>query len=126
MSFRFPFSINRTSEKTERNARNQKCSVFRESTVLPYRFIPESFRWLITTGKYAESEEIIGRVAKMNGHEKPDIRNIIEQAKQDEKQETKRYTAIDLFRTKRSAIKTLALMFTWCVYSASYACHVAI
>ena len=79
------------------------------------RFVPESFRWLVTNRRYEEAETVIDKVAKMNGHAKPDISHMIEQAKLEEKQTTKHYSVIDLFKTRENVIKTLALLFIWFV-----------
>ena len=76
------------------------------------RFIPESFRWLFTKARYGDAESVIGKVSRMNGQQKPDISKIIDQAKLEEK-EKRYYSAIDLFKTKDSVIKTLALIFIW-------------
>ena len=76
------------------------------------RFIPESFRWLFTKARYDDAELVIDKVARMNGRQKPDISRIIDQAKLEEK-EKQFYSAIDLFKTKDSVIKTLALIFIW-------------
>ena len=76
------------------------------------RFVPESFRWLVTKGRYDDAEAVIDRVAKLNGYEKPDLTTIIKQAKLEEEQK-QHYTVIELFKTKESTIKTLALLFMW-------------
>ena len=76
------------------------------------RFIPESFRWLFTKARYDDAELVIDKVARMNGRQKPDISKIIDQAKLEEK-EKQYYSAVDLFKTKDSVIKTLALLFIW-------------
>ena len=82
---------------------------------LSCRFIQESFRWLVTRGKYKEAEGVIERVARINGYDKPDLTNIINQIKIEvgDEDSRKRYTAIDLFRSKRGAIRTSALLFIW-------------
>ena len=76
------------------------------------RFVQESFRWLVTTGKYKRAESVIEKVAKLNGYEKPDISHIVKEV-QLEKNKEKHYTVLDLFKTKESVIKTLALLFIW-------------
>ena len=55
---------------------------------------------------------MIDKVARLNGRQKPDISKIIDQAKLEEK-EKQHYSVIDLFKTKDSVIKTLALLFIW-------------
>ena len=79
-----------------------------------HRFVPESFRWLVTKGRYEDAKTVINKVAKLNGYEQPDITHIIKQAKLEEEQR-QHYTVIDLFKTKESVIKTLALLFMWYV-----------
>ena len=80
-----------------------------------FRFVPESFRWLVTNGRYEEAEIVITKVARINGHPKPDLSPTIAQAKLEKKQETKHYSLIDLFKTRQMIVKTLALIFIWLV-----------
>lgn len=67
----------------------------------------------MTKGKYDLAEKTIDRVAKINRHQKPDIGQIIKLAKLEEKHKTRHHSAADLFKTKDSTIKTLALLFIW-------------
>ena len=67
---------------------------------------------MFTKARYDDAESVIDKVARMNGRQKPDISKIIDQAKLEEK-ENQYYSAIDLFKTKDSVIKTLALIFIW-------------
>ena len=66
----------------------------------------------MTTGKYKRAESVIDKVAKLNGFDKPDISHIVKQAQLEGNQE-KHYTILDLFKTRESVIKTLALLFIW-------------
>lgn len=38
----------------------------------PYRFMPESLRWLVSKGKHKEAFELVTKIAKVNGVEVPD------------------------------------------------------
>ena len=82
-----------------------------------FRFIPESFRWLITKGRYKDAEVVVESVAKINGFDKPDIGDIINHVmlenENDSEKTRNRYSAIDLFKTKKSAMRTSALLFIW-------------
>lgn len=77
------------------------------------RFVPESFRWLVTRGRYKDAEKVIDKVAALNGHVLPDITKVIEQATVESEEKTRRYSALDLFKTRENMIKTLALLFIW-------------
>ena len=80
-----------------------------------FRFVPESFRWLITKGRYTEAVAIINRVSQTNGREAPDVTAIIEQTKlESESLDAKHhYTVLDMFRTKTNIIKSTAMLFIW-------------
>ena len=82
-----------------------------------FRFVPESFRWLITKGRYTEAVAIINRVSQTNGREVPDVTAIIEQAKLEEEEKSQdakhHYTVLDMFRTKTNIIKSTAMLFIW-------------
>ena len=80
----------------------------------PYsRIVPESFRWLITKGRYDEAKLSVARAARINGYAEPDISEVIEQAKEEAKTQQKHYTALDLFKTKKMAVKTVVFLFLW-------------
>ena len=84
-----------------------------KSFLLLNRFVPESFRWLVTRGRFKDAEKVIDKIASLNGHVSPDVTKVIEQASLERKGKTKHYSAIDLFKTRESIIKTLALLFIW-------------
>ncbi|XP_071800669.1 organic cation transporter protein-like isoform X2 [Asterias amurensis] len=84
--------------------------------------LPESARWLINRGRHKEAEKIIRKVAKVNKKELPDV--LFEDDEIDElkvKLKTERkLTVLDLFKTPNTAVKTINLMFNWCVNSLVY------
>ncbi|XP_038048035.1 organic cation transporter protein-like isoform X2 [Patiria miniata] len=83
---------------------------------------PESARWLINRGRHKQAEKIIRRVAKVNKKELPDVLFEEDEIKElKEKLATERKpTALDLFKSPNIAVKTLNLMFNWCVNSLVY------
>ena len=86
--------------------------------IIFYRFVPESFRWLITRHRYQDAERVVGAVAYVNRAAKPDLTKIIELAKDEENTEkssksAKKYSAIDLFKTKEGVKNTIGLIFMW-------------
>ena len=86
----------------------------RMATPCYFRFVPESFRWLITKGRYTEAVAIINRVSQTNGRDAPDLTAIIEQAKLEKSLDaTHHFTVIDMFRTKTNIIKSTAMLFIW-------------
>lgn len=74
----------------------------------------ESFRWLITKGRYKEAGVVINKIASINGRPGPDITEIVEQAKLEDATSSKfKYSVLDLFKTRQNIIKTIALLFIW-------------
>ena len=67
----------------------------------------------MTKGRFKDAEAIVDKVAKINGRQKPDLTDIINQVKREETVEKRNYSALDLFKTRESFIKTLALLFIW-------------
>lgn len=77
--------------------------------------IPESPRWLFTTGKFDESVEILEKAAKMNGMPTENIRIDLQKI-QDKKSETcAKGNFFDLFRTKNIRMKSICMNFNWFV-----------
>jgi OCT family organic cation transporter-like MFS transporter 4/5 len=77
--------------------------------------MPESARWLILKGRKEEARQWLGRIAKYNRREAPSIAMIEEIAKTEKAQQSiaEKYSYLDLFRTRRYAIRTCVLMLGW-------------
>jgi MFS transporter, OCT family, solute carrier family 22 (organic cation transporter), member 4/5 len=83
-------------------------------------WVPESARWLMSQGRYADVDRILARVAKCNG--KPPLppdwyRQLVNDAPQ-KLSFIKGFIA--LFRTPRLRIRTLILFLVWAVATMSY------
>lgn len=70
-----------------------------------YRVIPESFRWYIANGKPEKAKVILEAVAKCN---RKQLHNIDRLTEKQEVEDTKRYTFIDLLKS-RTLVKILFL-----------------
>ena len=80
------------------------------------RLVPESFRWLITRGRYKDAESVINKIAEKNRRQVPDLTEIVEQAKLEESVETQhQYTVLDMFKTRENIVKSTGLLFIWYV-----------
>ena len=78
---------------------------------------PESIRWLVARGKNSEARRLIERAAVRNGVviEERLIRGMEMSIEKElvEEEESKTYTAIDLFRYPRLRYNTIILMVCW-------------
>ncbi|XP_053385115.1 organic cation/carnitine transporter 2-like [Mercenaria mercenaria] len=77
---------------------------------LAWCVIPESFRWYIAHDKPEKAEVIVRSVAKFNRHTNFDIDKAL---KKPENREDKKYTVLDLFRTKKMVKVTFLLALNW-------------
>lgn len=84
--------------------------------------IPESPRWLFTTGRTQESIQILERIAKYNNAPIETIRPEIEAAAKvlADKTPVKKGTLIDLFRTPYLRMKTICMIICWIVVCMVY------
>ncbi|KAH8298542.1 hypothetical protein KR044_010474 [Drosophila immigrans] len=84
--------------------------------------IPESPRWLLTTGKVDDSIKILEKIAKRNRAPIETIRPEIEAASKvlAAKAPTKKGTLIDLFRTPYLRLKTIGMAVVWIVVCMVY------
>ena len=74
------------------------------------RFIPESFRWYYGHDRIGEAERVIKYVSEVNRHPTPDM-SFMEEMKVPTKD--RKYTVLDLFRTRFLVKVTLLLAFNW-------------
>ena len=81
-----------------------------------FRFLPESFRWLVAQKRFDKAEEVVTRIVKFNDLEFP--RNIfddmVDKNKSEEKTPTsQKYTIIDLFRFRVLRKRSVILAWIW-------------
>uniref|UniRef100_A0A914ZH12 Major facilitator superfamily (MFS) profile domain-containing protein n=5 Tax=Parascaris univalens TaxID=6257 RepID=A0A914ZH12_PARUN len=88
--------------------------------------VPESARWLISQRRFSEADKILQRAARMNGSKLPerwweqlDISDRKLSAAGNRKTE-KKYSFLDLVRTPRLRMLTMACFFLWPVVSMVY------
>ncbi|CAG2181405.1 unnamed protein product, partial [Oppiella nova] len=84
--------------------------------------LPESPRWQLTHGKFAEAERAIRRAAEVNGKSTADIdhklRKLMDKALADKEQDVtnKRANLFDLCKTRVMIKNTAILYFSWYVF----------
>ncbi|XP_052791089.1 organic cation/carnitine transporter 2-like [Mya arenaria] len=78
-------------------------------------FMPESFRWLVTRGRYKEAETVIHKLARVNRKPVPDLTKVMDAARMEETKESRlrRYTGLYLFRCRDSLKTTVGLLIVW-------------
>jgi hypothetical protein len=86
-----------------RNRRiSRKPSTCRKISIYIYftiRFVPESYRWLLTNGKIKEAHAVISKIAKWNGKPEPNITELTTVVELHRKTiNGKKYTLIDVLR----------------------------
>ena len=78
------------------------------------RFVPESFRWYISHGRYKAAKNVVNRVSSWNSHPAPDFDKMCRAVEAQEADSTdERYTMVHLFRRKALLKITIPLVFTW-------------
>ncbi|XP_053385130.1 solute carrier family 22 member 4-like isoform X1 [Mercenaria mercenaria] len=85
-------------------------AIFALPCLLSWFIIPESFRWYVAHDKPEKAEEILRYVAKFNKHE--DI-NLHRALRKPETRDNKRYTVLDLVKTKTLIRVTLLSALSW-------------
>eukprot|EP00092_Neocalanus_flemingeri_P018838 GFUD01020396.1.p1 GENE.GFUD01020396.1~~GFUD01020396.1.p1 ORF type:complete len:549 (+),score=92.66 GFUD01020396.1:57-1703(+) len=78
--------------------------------------IPESPRWLLSTGRIEEAEDIVRSAAKFNKVTLP----VDWKLKSVQKEKSRRTNLLDLFRYPNMRTKTLILYYNWFVNSFAY------
>ncbi|XP_054008856.1 organic cation transporter protein-like [Hylaeus anthracinus] len=97
------------------------------SVVLAPFFLPESVRWLISTGKIEKALKIITRIEKINDSEIPDevykefLDDCIETA---DTLAAEDHTVFDLFKTTRLRKMMLLLTASWGLIQMAYDAHI--
>ncbi|XP_053392451.1 solute carrier family 22 member 21-like isoform X2 [Mercenaria mercenaria] len=79
-----------------------------------YWFVPESFRWYVSHNRIKDAENVIKRVARVNGKQPPDM-SIISQMDMSVTSQLKdrKYSLFDVLKNKNSRKYTLLLAFVW-------------
>lgn len=97
-------------------------TIFSAVFIIYLCLIPESPRWLFTTGKTQESIKILEKIAKFNKAPVETVRPEIEAAAKvlADKTPLKKGTLIDLFRTPYLRLKTLCMIVCWVVVCMVY------
>jgi len=74
----------------------------------------ESPRWLLQQGRLEESEAVLKKIARRNGTKAPDIATLKAVAHSDQQEdEAKKYTYIDLFKSRVYLKRAIILFLTW-------------
>jgi len=84
-------------------------------TMLSYFFVTESARWLRTARRYEDCKNVLRKIARYNQRAFDESLEITET-----KTSKKRTTPLDLFRTKKMLIYTIAQGFVWFVNGMVY------
>ena len=75
--------------------------------------MPESFRWLVSHGRFDDARLVIEKVARINGVKVPDLSDLEKVALQNEDTNNRTYTLLDLFKKFQIRKNTLLLAFMW-------------
>ena len=86
-----------------------------------YFFIPNSPRWLVSSGSYFKAKGVLEKLAKYNGNELPNF-NLKSESDITEKieEDTTNYTYLHLFKTTKVFIATSVLSFLWITCALLY------
>ncbi|EFO15376.2 hypothetical protein LOAG_13134, partial [Loa loa] len=87
--------------------------------------VPESPRWLVSVGRYAEAKSIIKRLAKINGRNEVDVDDLMIRFirnKCNVAGHSNKYGLINLFRTPNLRKKTILITYIWFVNAVVYNC----
>ncbi|VDM38107.1 unnamed protein product [Toxocara canis] len=88
-----------------------------------YFLLPESPRWLVSVGKFAEAKQIIARIAKVNGRNDIDIDELIIRLRSNRRNsatDINRHNVYDLFKTPNLRKKTLLVTYIWFINAIVY------
>ncbi|XP_033254209.1 organic cation transporter protein [Drosophila miranda] len=97
-------------------------TIFSAIFVIYICLVPESPRWLLTTGRVDKSVKVLERIARHNRAPTETIKPEIEAAYQAmaSKQPTKKGNVLDLFRTPYLRLKTILMANNWLVVCMVY------
>ena len=80
------------------------------------RLLPESFRWYYAHDRIDDAEKIITKVAKVNRRPVPDMtymKQLTMMTCMERRMTDKKYTVLDLFKTRFLIKVTLLLFLNW-------------
>ncbi|XP_041980013.1 organic cation transporter protein-like isoform X2 [Aricia agestis] len=81
-----------------------------------YYLLPESPRWMITAGRSEQAVKILKKAALMNGRPTEGISSSIQKLVVEMNWQThERASVLDLFRTPKLRVRTIAICFNWFV-----------
>ncbi|KAL4240986.1 hypothetical protein ACF0H5_001768 [Mactra antiquata] len=83
-------------------------------------FVQESPRLLLAKRRYDDAENVIKRIASINGKPAPNMSKVIEEAKEHENETKPKYSVLYLFKTRHSIKLTIGLLFIWMIVSYTY------
>ncbi|GFR95971.1 solute carrier family 22 member 21 [Elysia marginata] len=98
-------------------------AVLGATMLLGYFYMPESPRWLATQGRINESLAVLEKMARTNGKPLPPwALRVVERIANDKKRvdQGKKYTYLDLFKTKQGIKITLIFGFQWVTLAVTY------
>ena len=84
-------------------------------SVLSFRILPESIRWLANKKRYTEADQIAKKIARFNNIQliADDFELYLEHPNVKDGNKTKRYTFWNLCKTPRIRVKTIIFGFAW-------------
>ena len=77
------------------------------------RCMPESFRWYYSHDRVNDAEKVITKVSKLNRRPVPDMTFIEKQLAKRISDKDKKYSVLDLFKSRFLIKVTLLLLVTW-------------
>ncbi|KAL4240984.1 hypothetical protein ACF0H5_001766 [Mactra antiquata] len=83
-------------------------------------FVQESPRLLLAKRRYDDAENVIKRIANINGKPAPNMSKVIEEAKEHENETKPKYSVLYLFKSRHSIKLTIGLLFIWMIVSYTY------
>jgi len=79
-----------------------------------FRFVPESYRWLVSNGKIEKAHGVIAKIARINGKPVPDFSKFAEIVKAAEStSKEKKYTIVDIVRNRTLLKYTMLVAIGW-------------
>jgi len=87
---------------------------------LLYFFIPNSPRWLVSSGSYFKAKQVLEKLAKYNGNQLPNFNLKSESDLTDKTEDNINYTYLHLFKTWKVFVATSVLSFIWITCALLY------